>query len=226
MNTLHQDYLPRILSARVYEVSQETRLHTAPKLSERLGNNVLLKREDEQPIFSFKCRGAYNRIHKLMQEQTVKGVIAASAGNHAQGVAITAQKLGIAATVVMPTPTPSIKVEAVRRLGANAVLHGDDFDTALEHALHLAEETGYSFIHPFDHPDTIAGQATVGVEIGRQHPDSIDAVFVPIGGGGIAAGIALYLKYLRPDIKIYGVEPVDAASCSGFCGIICRRRCR
>ena len=212
MNTLHQDYLPRILSARVYEVSQETRLHTAPKLSERLGNNVLLKREDEQPIFSFKCRGAYNRIHKLMQEQTVKGVIAASAGNHAQGVAITAQKLGIAATVVMPTPTPSIKVEAVRRLGANAVLHGDDFDTALEHALHLAEETGYSFIHPFDHPDTIAGQATVGVEIGRQHPDSIDAVFVPIGGGGIAAGIALYLKYLRPDIKIYGVEPVDAAS--------------
>lgn len=212
MNTLHQDYLPRILSARVYEVSEETRLHVAPKLSERLGNKVLLKREDEQPIFSFKCRGAYNRIHNLMQEQSVKGVIAASAGNHAQGVAITAQALGIPATVVMPTPTPSIKVDAVRRLGAEALLYGDDFDTALEHALKLADEIGYSFIHPFDHPDTIAGQATVGVEIGRQHPDKIDAVFVPIGGGGIASGIALYLKYLRPDIKIYGVEPVDAAS--------------
>ena len=212
MNTLHQDYLPRILSARVYEVSQETRLHVAPKLSERLGNNVLLKREDEQPIFSFKCRGAYNRIHNLMQEKSVKGVIAASAGNHAQGVAITARSLGIPAIVVMPTPTPSIKVEAVRRLGAKAILYGDDFDTALSHAQQLVGETGYSFIHPFDHPDTIAGQATVGVEIGRQHPDKIDAVFVPIGGGGIAAGIALYLKYLRPDIKIFGVEPVDAAS--------------
>lgn len=212
MNTLHQDYLRRILSARVYEVSRETRLHQAPKLSERLGNNVLLKREDEQPIFSFKCRGAYNRIHNLMQEQNVKGVIAASAGNHAQGVAITAQSLGIPAMVVMPSPTPAIKVEAVRRLGATALLYGDDFDSALAHALHLAEETGYSFIHPFDHPDTIAGQATVGVEIGRQHPDTIDAVFVPVGGGGIVSGIALYLKYLRPDIKIFGVEPIDAAS--------------
>jgi len=212
MNTLHQDYLPKILAARVYEVSKETSLDTAPKLSERLGNRVLLKREDEQPIFSFKCRGAYNRIHRLMHEQSVKGVIAASAGNHAQGVALTAQALNIAATIVMPTPTPSIKVEAVRRLGASIVLHGDDFDTALNHALSLVEETGYSFIHPFDHPDTIAGQATVGVEINRQHPDHIDAVFVPVGGGGIASGIALYLKYLRPDIKIYGVEPIDAAS--------------
>lgn len=212
MNTLHQDYLPKILAARVYEVSKETELDEAPKLSERLGNQVFLKREDEQPIFSFKCRGAYNRIHRLLQEQPVKGVIAASAGNHAQGVALTAQSLGIPATIVMPTPTPSIKVEAVRRLGASIVLHGDNFDTALEHALALVEETGYSFIHPFDHPDTIAGQATVGVEINRQHPDHIDAVFVPVGGGGIAAGIALYLKYLRPDIKIFGVEPVDAAS--------------
>ena len=197
MNTLHQDYLRRILSARVYEVSRETRLHQAPKLSERLGNNVLLKREDEQPIFSFKCRGAYNRIHNLMQEQNVKGVIAASAGNHAQGVAITAQSLGIPAMVVMPSPTPAIKVEAVRRLGATALLYGDDFDSALAHALHLAEETGYSFIHPFDHPDTIAGQATVGVEIGRQHPDTIDAVFVPVGGGGIVSGIALYLSLIH-----------------------------
>jgi len=212
MNTLHQEYLPKILAARVYEVSKETGLDKAQKLSERLGNRVLLKREDEQPIFSFKCRGAYNRIHRLMQQQPIKGVIAASAGNHAQGVALTAQSLDIAATIVMPTPTPSIKVDAVRRLGASIVLHGDDFDTALNHALVLAEETGYSFIHPFDHPDTIAGQATVGVEINRQHPDPIDAVFVPVGGGGIASGIALYLKYLRPEIKIIGVEPVDAAS--------------
>ncbi len=212
MNTLHQDYIPKILAARVYEVSEETALDRAPKLSERLGNTVLLKREDEQPIFSFKCRGAYNRIHHLLQEQSVKGVIAASAGNHAQGVALTAQALGIAATIVMPTPTPSIKVDAVRRLGAKTVLHGDDFDTALAHALELEQITGFSFIHPFDHPDTIAGQATVGVEINRQHPDPIDAVFVPVGGGGIASGIALYLKYLRPEIKIYGVEPVDAAS--------------
>ncbi len=211
MNTLHQDYLPRILAARVYEVSEETRLHEAPKLSHRLGNKVLLKREDEQPIFSFKCRGAYNRIHNLMQQEPVKGVIAASAGNHAQGVALTAQSLGIPATIVMPTPTPSIKVDAVRSLGAKAVLHGDDFNTALDHAMHLVDETGFSFIHPFDHPDTIAGQATVGVEISRQYPDQIDAVFIPVGGGGIASGVALYLKYLRPDIKIYGVEPVDAA---------------
>lgn len=211
MNILHQDYLPRILAARVYEVSQETRLHEATKLSARLGNKVLLKREDEQPIFSFKCRGAYNRIHNLMQQESVKGVIAASAGNHAQGVALTARALNIPATIVMPTPTPAIKVEAVRSLGADAVLYGDDFNTALDHAMVLADELGYSFIHPFDHPDTIAGQATVGVEISRQHPDDIDAVFVPIGGGGIASGIALYLKYLRPDIKIFGVEPVDAA---------------
>ncbi len=211
MNSLHQEYLPRILAARVYEVSQETRLHEAPKLSARLGNTVLLKREDEQPIFSFKCRGAYNRIHSLVQKESVKGVIAASAGNHAQGVALTARALNLPATIVMPTPTPSIKVDAVRSLGATIVLHGDDFDTALERAMELSDELGYSFIHPFDHPDTIAGQATVGVEISRQHPDDIDAVFVPVGGGGIAAGIALYLKYLRPDIKIFGVEPVDAA---------------
>lgn len=211
MHTLHEDYLPKILAARVYEVSQETRLHKAPKLSERLGNQVLIKREDEQPIFSFKCRGAFNRIFRLTQEGSVSGVIAASAGNHAQGVALTAQTLGLPAIIVMPTPTPSIKVDAVRAMGADIVLHGDNFDSALAHANQLVDATGYSFIHPFDHPDTIAGQATIGVEINRQHPDKIDAVFVPVGGGGIASGVALYLKYLRPDIKVFGVEPVDAA---------------
>jgi len=212
MNTLHQDYLPRILAARVYDVSQETRLHDAPMLSERLGNRVLLKREDEQPIFSFKCRGAYNRIFKLAQEQTLSGVIAASAGNHAQGVALTAQALGLPAIIVMPSTTPAIKVDAVRSRGAKAVLHGDDFDAALSHAMRLVDETGYAFIHPFDDQDTIAGAATVGVEIARQHPDELDAVFVPVGGGGLAAGVSVYLKYLRPEVKIIGVEPVDAAS--------------
>jgi len=212
MSELHANYIKRILSARVYDVSKETRLHRANTLSSRLGNEVLLKREDEQSIFSFKCRGAFNRIHKLMQEQPLSGVTAASAGNHAQGVALSAAKLGIPAVIVMPVTTPTIKVEAVRALGGEAVLYGDDFDTALGHAQELSEEKGYPFIHPFDDPNTIAGQGTVAVEICRQHPGDLDIVFVPVGGGGLAAGVSAYIKYLRPDVRVIGVEPVDAAS--------------
>ena len=212
MSELHANYIKRILSARVYDVSQETRLHRADTLSARLGNEILLKREDEQSIFSFKCRGAFNRIYKLMQEQEVSGVIAASAGNHAQGVALSARKLGIPAVIVMPVTTPHIKVESVRALGGETVLYGDDFDSALERAKVLGEEKGFPFIHPFDDPNTIAGQGTVAVEICRQHPEDLDIIFVPIGGGGLAAGISAYMKYLRPEVRIIGVEPVDAAS--------------
>ncbi|ASJ75981.1 threonine ammonia-lyase, biosynthetic [Granulosicoccus antarcticus] len=212
MTQLQDEYIKRILSARVYDVSTQTRLHEAPQLSRRLNNQVLLKREDEQPVFSFKCRGAFNRIFKLLEQTPASGVIAASAGNHAQGVALAAQKLGIDAVIVMPQTTPGIKVDAVRALGAEAILHGDDFDTALSFALKLGEERGFPFIHPFDDPNTIAGQGTVAVELCRQHPESLDAVFVPIGGGGLAAGISVYMKYLRPEVRIIGVEPVDAAS--------------
>ncbi len=212
MSGFHEQYIKRILSARVYDVSLETRLHNASLLSQRIDNNVLLKREDEQPIFSFKCRGAFNRIFQLSQTKTLSGVIAASAGNHAQGVALAANKLGLKAIIVMPETTPSIKVESVKSLGAQAILHGDDFDAALERALVLADEYQFEFIHPFDSPDTIAGQGTVAVELCRQHPEPIDAVFVPVGGGGLAAGVSAYLKYLRPEIKVIGVEPVEAAS--------------
>jgi len=215
MSQLQEEYIKRILSARVYDVSKETRLHEAPQLSRRLNNTVWLKREDEQQIFSFKCRGAFNRIFKLMQQETVPGVIAASAGNHAQGVALAANRLGIPSVIVMPQTTPGIKVEAVRALGGEAILHGDDFDAALAHALKLGEERGFPFIHPFDDPDTIAGQGTVGVELCRQHPGALDVVFLPVGGGGLAAGVSVYMKYLRPDVRIVGVEPVDAASMHG-----------
>lgn len=218
MSKLVEDYIRRILSARVYDVATETRLHDAPVLSARLGNRVLLKREDEQSIFSFKCRGAFNRIHKLVERESqagraaLAGVIAASAGNHAQGVALAASKLGLEAIIVMPRTTPGIKVDAVRALGAEAILHGDDFDSALQFALGKADELGFAFIHPFDAEDTIAGQGTVAVEICRQHPGALDAVFVPVGGGGLAAGISTYLSYLRPEVRTIGVEPVDAAS--------------
>ena len=217
MKELHEEYIKGILSARVYDVSVETRLHAAPLLSARTGNTVLLKREDEQGIFSFKCRGAFNRIFRLRESERaagreVAGVIAASAGNHAQGVALAARELGLEAVIVMPATTPSIKVNAVLALGGEVVLHGDDFDTALAHALELGETRGFPFIHPFDHPDTIAGQGTVAVELCRQHPGPLDAVFVPVGGGGLAAGVCAYMKYLRPEVRIVGVEPVDAAS--------------
>lgn len=204
-------YIEKILSARVYDVSVETALSPAPTLSARLGNQVLLKREDTQPVFSFKCRGAYNKIYQLKQKQPdIAGVICASAGNHAQGVALASKHLGLKSIIVMPRTTPAIKVNAVRAHGGRAVLHGDSFDEALAHANQLQEEKGYAFIHPFDDPYTIAGQGTVGVEICRQHPDELHAVFVPIGGGGLAAGVATFMKYLRPDVKIIGVEPADS----------------
>ncbi len=212
MSQLHDEYIKRILSARVYDVSIQTRLHEAPQLSQRIGNEVWLKREDEQSIFSFKCRGAFNRIYKLMQEQEVPGVVAASAGNHAQGVALAAKKLNIPAIIVMPQTTPSIKVDSVRNLGGEAILHGDDFDAALAYAIDLGDERGFPFIHPFDDPNTIAGQGTVGVELCQQHPGPLDVVFLPVGGGGLAAGVSAYMKYLRPEVRIVGVEPVDAAS--------------
>ena len=173
---------------------------------------VRLKREDLQPVFSFKLRGAYNKMVGLPREALERGVICASAGNHAQGVALAAQRLGAKATIVMPRTTPAIKVQAVKGLGGRVVLHGDSFDEAYAHARQLEAEKGLTFIHPYDDPDVIAGQGTVGMEILRQHPDPIEAVFVPIGGGGLAAGIAVYVKFLRPEVKVIGVEPDDAAS--------------
>lgn len=206
-------YIKKILTARVYDVSKETPLETAPGLSAKTGNNVLLKREDMQPVFSFKCRGAYNRIFKLQQQHPdTEGVVCASAGNHAQGVAMAADRLGIRAVIVMPTTTPTIKVDAVRSLGGEAVLHGDNYDEAFAHACEIEKSTGYTFIHPFNDEDTIAGQGTVGVEICRQMPGAVDVVFVPIGGGGLASGVSLLMKYLRPDVTVIGVEPEDAAS--------------
>ncbi|AKJ95866.1 MULTISPECIES: threonine ammonia-lyase, biosynthetic [Thioalkalivibrio] len=205
-------YLEKILTARVYDVARETPLDPMPNLSERLGSTLWLKREDLQPVFSFKLRGAYNKIAQLTPEQRAKGVVAASAGNHAQGVALGASHLGIKAVIVMPVTTPSIKIDAVRRFGGKAVLHGDSFDEAAAHARELEQKHGYTFIHPFDDPDVIAGQGTVAMELLRQHPGHLDAVFVCIGGGGLAAGMAAYIKRLRPEIKVIGVEPDDAPS--------------
>ncbi|GHD62371.1 L-threonine dehydratase [Jeongeupia chitinilytica] len=204
------DYLERILTARVYDAAIETPLELAPNLSRRIGNQILLKREDMQPVFSFKIRGAYNRMVRLSRADLDRGVIAASAGNHAQGVALSAQKLGCRATIVMPATTPRIKVDAVTRRGAEAVLVGDSYSDCYAHAMKLVEETGATFIHPFDDPDVIAGQGTCGMEIMMQHPDPLDAVFIPVGGGGLIAGVAAYIKRLRPEVKIIGVEPTDA----------------
>lgn len=206
------DYVRRILDARVYDVAVRTPLDPMVRLGKRLGSPIFLKREDLQPIFSFKIRGAYNRIVHLSDEAKAAGIICASAGNHAQGVALSANKLGIAATIVMPVTTPQIKIEAVRYWGGKVVLHGDTFDDAYEQALLLAREQGMTFVHPYDDSDVIAGQGTIGVEILHQHPDPIEAIFVPIGGGGLAAGIAAYVKFLRPVTKLIGVEPADAAS--------------
>ncbi len=204
-------YLQRILKARVYDVAVETPLERANKLSERLGNTVLIKREDQQPVFSFKLRGAYNKIAHLSEAVAQRGVICASAGNHAQGVALSAQRRGIKSVIVMPKTTPSIKVQAVKGLGGEVVLSGEDFDQAYEHAMQLTRERGLTFIHPFDDPDVIAGQGTVGMEILRQHSgDDIDAIFVAVGGGGLIAGIAAYVKELFPRVRIIGVEPEDA----------------
>ena len=204
-------YIEQILKARVYDVAIESPLEQAQRLSRRLDNHVLLKREDLQPVFSFKLRGAYNRIARLSESAAQRGVVCASAGNHAQGVALAARRRGITAVIVMPQTTPRIKVQAVIDLGGEVVLHGDDYDTACEHALKLARERNLVFVHPFDDPDVIAGQGTIGVELARQTGGNLDALFVPVGGGGLIAGISVYLKYLYPSIRIIGVEPEDAA---------------
>ncbi|MDE1174365.1 MAG: threonine ammonia-lyase, biosynthetic [Parvibaculaceae bacterium] len=206
------DYAKKILASRVYDVAIESPLDPLPRLSARLGAAIHLKREDLQPVFSFKLRGAYNKMAGLSPDLLARGVICASAGNHAQGVALAAQRLGVAATIVMPRTTPGIKIRAVRALGGEVVLHGDSFDEAYGIARAIEAERGLTFIHPYDDPDVIAGQGTVGMEVLRQHPDPIEAIFVPIGGGGLAAGIACFTKFLRPEIRVIGVEPDDAAS--------------
>ncbi len=205
------DYVRKILDARVYDVAVRTPLDGMVRMSARLGAEVLLKREDLQPVFSFKIRGAYNKIAQLSAASRAAGVICASAGNHAQGVALSAKKLGIRATIVMPVTTPPIKVEAVRYWGGQVVLYGDTFDEAYGHAKVLEKEQGLVFIHPYDDAEVIAGQGTIGMEILQQYAGAIEAVFVPIGGGGLAAGVASYIKFLRPGTKVIGVEPVDAA---------------
>ena len=206
---LHK-YLQKILTARVYDVAEESPLDPAVNLSSRLGNRVWLKREDEQQVFSFKLRGAYNKMAQLDEKILKKGVVAASAGNHAQGVALAAQTLGTRAVIVMPETTPRIKVDAVAARGAEVVLQGDDYDAAYTHAQALADKHKLSFIHPYDDQEVIAGQGTIAMEILKQHPGSIHSIFVPVGGGGLIAGIASYCKAVRPDIKIIGVEPDDA----------------
>jgi threonine dehydratase len=206
------DYVRKILDARVYDVAEQTPLDVMARLGRRLGCRVLLKREDLQPVFSFKIRGAYNRIARLSEAERAAGVICASAGNHAQGVALSAQRLGIAATIVMPVTTPSIKIDAVRYFGGKVVLHGDSFEEAHDRARELEKAEGLTFVHPYDDPEVIAGQGTIGMEILHQHPGPIEAIFVPIGGGGLAAGVASYVKFLRPETKVIGVEPADAAS--------------
>lgn len=205
-----KDYLERILTARVYDVAIETPLEPAPNLSRRCGNSILLKREDLQPVFSFKLRGAYNKMSRLTQQQLDCGVITASAGNHAQGVALSAKRLGCKAVIVMPVTTPQIKIDAVLGFGGEVVLYGDSFSDAYQRAMQLEKETGATYIPPFDDPDVIAGQGTIGMEILRQHTGPIDAVFVAIGGGGLAAGVAAYIKRLKPEIKIIGVQPFDS----------------
>jgi len=204
------EYLKRILNARVYDVAQETPLERATWLSDRVGNTVLLKREDLQPVFSFKLRGAYNKMVRLGADELARGVIAASAGNHAQGVALSAQRLGCRAVIVMPVTTPQVKIDAVLARGAEVVLHGDSYSDAFAHATVLQARDGLTFVHPFDDPDVIAGQGTVGMEILRQHQGPLDAIFVAIGGGGLAAGIATYVKQLRPEVKVIGVQTTDS----------------
>ena len=207
------DYLQAILTARVYDVAHETALDTAHNLGRRLHNTVLLKREDQQPVFSFKLRGAYNKMSRLGEEERKRGVICASAGNHAQGVALAARKLGCRAVIVMPLTTPRVKVDAVRAFGGNAVdivLHGDSYSDAAAHAAELQQQRGLSFVHPFDDPDVIAGQGTIGMEILRQHPGPIHAVFCAIGGGGLIGGVGAYIKAVRPEVRVIGVQTVDS----------------
>ncbi|UVE18053.1 threonine ammonia-lyase, biosynthetic [Pseudomonas sp. LS44] len=205
-----EQYIKKILTSRVYDVAVETPLQPARQLSERLNNQILLKREDLQPVYSFKIRGAYNKLAQLSPEEHARGVVTASAGNHAQGLALAAKHLGVKATIVMPRTTPELKVQGVRARGGKVVLHGDAFPEALAYSLKLVEEKGYAYIHPYDDPDVIAGQGTVAMEILWQHPGQLNAIFVPVGGGGLIAGIAAYIKYLRPEIKVIGVEPDDS----------------
>ncbi len=206
------DYLKKILTARVYDVAVESALEVAKNLSRRIHNTVLLKREDQQPVHSFKLRGAYNKMAHLTPEQLKKGVICASAGNHAQGVALGAKQLGTQAIIVMPTTTPSVKIEAVKALGGEVVLVGDSYSDAHAHALTLEKKNGMTFVHPFDDPDVIAGQGTIAMEMLRQHQGRLDAVFVAIGGGGLIAGVANYIKAVRPEIKVIGVQMDDSSA--------------
>ncbi|MCP4874345.1 MAG: threonine ammonia-lyase, biosynthetic [Gammaproteobacteria bacterium] len=207
-----EKFLEKVLTARVYDVARETPLDFMPRTSKRFDSKVYIKREDLQPVFSFKCRGAFNKIYQELQSNPgLKGVITASAGNHAQGVALAAKKLHLKATIVMPTTTPDIKVTAVRSHGAKVVLHGENFDAAKEYSLTLAKKERLAFIHPFDDYDVMAGQGTIGHEIIRQHPGRIDAIFIAVGGGGLIAGIAGFIKAVKPETRIIGVEPDDAA---------------
>jgi len=206
------DYLKKILTARVYDVAHESALDTAPILSKRLHNHVLLKREDQQPVFSFKLRGAYNKMVQLSPAQLAKGVVCASAGNHAQGVALGAKKLGTRAVIVMPVTTPALKVDAVKALGGEVLLHGDSYTDAYDHAVKLCAKQGLTFIHPFDDPEVIAGQGTIAMELLRQHQGPLDAVFVAIGGGGLISGVANYIKAVRPEVKVIGVQMDDSSA--------------
>ncbi len=209
-----EKFLEKVLTARVYDIARETPLDYMPRISRRYDSQVYLKREDLQPVFSFKCRGAFNKIYQELQKNPgLKGVITASAGNHAQGVALAAKKLNLKATIVMPTTTPDIKIAAVRSYGAKAVLEGENFDAAKEFCLKLAKKERLAFIHPFDDFDVMAGQGTIAHEIIRQHPGNIDAIFVAVGGGGLIGGIAGFIKAVKPQIMIIGVEPDDAACC-------------
>ncbi|MBI2734398.1 MAG: threonine ammonia-lyase, biosynthetic, partial [Aquabacterium sp.] len=208
-----QAYLQKILTSKVYDVAIESPLDEARSLSRRLGHKVYLKREDQQPVFSFKLRGAYNKMAHLSRAHLAKGVICASAGNHAQGVAMGARRLGCQATIVMPTTTPQVKIDAVRYFGGDnvqIVLHGESYSDAALHAKELERKKGMTFVHPFDDPDVIAGQGTVAMEILRQHSGPIDAVFVAIGGGGLISGVAAYIKAVRPEIKVIGVQMSDS----------------
>jgi threonine dehydratase len=204
------DYLKKILTARVYDVAVESALEPAKNLSRRLHNKVLLKREDQQAVFSFKLRGAYNKMANLTPAQLKKGVICASAGNHAQGVALSAHKMGVRSVIVMPVTTPQMKVDAVRALGGEVVLHGESYSDAYTHAVQLEKKQGLTFVHPFDDPDVIAGQGTIAMEILRQHQGPLDAVFVAIGGGGLISGVANYIKAVRPEVKVIGVQMNDS----------------
>ncbi|MGE0072761.1 MAG: threonine ammonia-lyase, biosynthetic, partial [Thiomonas sp.] len=213
MTAKHTDYLQRILTARVYDVAIESALEPARNLSRRLHNKVLLKREDTQPVFSFKLRGAYNKMARLSEAERQRGVICASAGNHAQGVALAAHRLGCRAVIVMPATTPKVKIDAVRAFGGasvDVVLQGDSYSDAYAHALTLQQQQGLTFVHPFDDPDVIAGQGTIAMEILRQHQAPIHAVFCAIGGGGLISGVAAYIKAVRPEIRVIGVQTVDS----------------